>query len=160
MDDDELLVLILPSFLLLEYAQEQGRNNTGIVQKYMSITCSFSVHFYNFGHDLFQMVYISAARHSFVADEDLHGRNVLLLTSFPLRELLRCPRENLQRVSGVTVANNDCMPCKSSSLFTVLLMEQPRRQIFVAPFFDIPAHTMTLKGCFAQGFGFDAEPTF
>ena len=143
----------------------------------------------------------------------------------------------LQHFSGVTVAQNDCMPCKSSSLFlglavvrmkcfischrfsigfksglsggvfstlilfawknlcvaldvwqgalscwnlpfgsrsrrkgnkcvrstswyTALFTEQPRRQIFVAPFFDIPAHTMTLKGCFARGFGFGAEPTF
>ena len=33
---------------------------------------------------------------SFVADEDLCGRNVLLLTSFLLHELLRYLRENVQ----------------------------------------------------------------
>ena len=32
----------------------------------------------------------------FVVDKDLHGRNVLLLTSFLLRELLRYPREILE----------------------------------------------------------------
>ena len=32
-------------------------------------------------------------QNSFVADEDLRGRNVLLLTSFLLRELLKYPRE-------------------------------------------------------------------
>ena len=49
-------------------------------------------------------------QNSFVADEDLHGRNVLLLTSLPLHELLRYPRENpggffRQRVSPVPVTN-------------------------------------------------------
>ena len=32
---------------------------------------------------------------SFVADEDLHGQNILLLTSILLRELLRYPRESM-----------------------------------------------------------------
>ena len=53
---------------------------------------------------------------------------------------------------------NKCV--HSTSRYTALFMEQPRRQIFVAPFFDIPAHTMTFNRCFARSFGFGAEPTF
>ena len=38
----------------------------------------------------------------------------------------------------------------STSWYTALFIEQPRRHIFIAPFFDIPAHTMTLKWYFAE----------
>ena len=65
---------------------------------------------------------------------------------------------NLLFGSRLQRKGNRCM-C-STSWYTVLFTEQLRRKIFVAPFFDIPAQTMTLNGCFAQGFSFGVEPTF
>ena len=57
----------------------------------------------------------------FVADEDLRGRNVLLLTFYSLRELLRYPRKNLYHIialySGQTPPAATVLPfCKHSHI--------------------------------------------
>ena len=41
-----------------------------------------------------------------------------------------------------------------------LLTEQLKRQIFVGPILEIPAHTMILKGCFGCVLGLGASPAF
>lgn len=41
-----------------------------------------------------------------------------------------------------------------------LLTEQLKRQIFVAPILEIPAHTMILRGCFSHALGLGASPAF
>ena len=62
--------------------------------------------------------------------------------------------------SGKCSQRNGNRWVRNTSLYAALLTDPLSRHIFVAPFFHIPAHTMTLKGCFAHAFSLGATPTF